>query len=258
MARVLSAVVLLPLVIGVIWFLPPLATLLMVEVVAFLAYREYVALASGFGASLFRGFTLIGVGATVAAAPYGMVVFVLISTSLVLAAASLATGRSGGKTLLDIASSMFALLYLGLPLGTLVAVNALAGREAVVLLLATIMVSDTAQYYGGRSFGRTPLSPAISPNKAVEGALCGAAAGVGLLSVYAPLALGLSSVFQRVLLGVVIVTLGVVGDLFESQLKRGAGVKDASALIPGHGGILDRIDSLLFAAPGFYLFLQFG
>ena len=112
MARVLSAVVLLPLVIGVIWFLPPLATLLMVEVVAFLAYREYVALASGFGASLFRGFTLIGVGATVAAAPYGMVVFVLISASLVLAAASLATGRSGGETLLDIASSLFALLYL--------------------------------------------------------------------------------------------------------------------------------------------------
>ena len=146
--------------------------------------------------------------------------------------------------------------YLGLPIGALVAVQEFAGREAVLLLLATIMVSDTAQYYGGRWLGRTPLAPAISPKKTVEGALFGLAAGVALMLVIATPGLDRSTVPQRALLGVALVGLGIAGDLFESQLKRGAGGKDASVLIPGHGGMLDRIDSLLFAAPGFYLFLK--
>ena len=231
MARVLSALALLPLVIGIIWFLPWWATLVLAEVVLLLAFREYAALATAYGASLSRGVTV-----------------------------SLATGRSGTQTLLDVASSLFPLLYLGLPIGALVAVQEFAGREAVVLLLATIMVSDTAQYYGGRWLGRTPLAPAISPKKTVEGALFGLAAGVALMTTLAVVtpALDQSTVPQRALLGVALVGLGIAGDLFESQLKRGAGVKDASVLIPGHGGMLDRIDSLLFAAPGFYLFLQLG
>jgi phosphatidate cytidylyltransferase len=153
---------------------------------------------------------------------------------------------------------VFPILYLGLPIGALVAVRTTGGREAVLLLLATIMVSDTAQYYGGRWLGKTPLAPAISPKKTVGGALFGLAAGTALMMLDVTPVLDQSTVSQRALLGVAIVGLGIAGDLFESQLKRGAGVKDASALIPGHGGVLDRIDSLLFAAPGFYLFLQLG
>ena len=257
MARIFSAAVLLLLVVGVIWFLPSPATLMLVATVALLSFREYVSLASGFGASLFRGVTVIGMLAMVVAVSFDMSVVVLVCVSLVLAASSLASGRGGSKTLLDVASSLFALLYLGLPLGILAAIHASAGREAILLLLATVMVSDTAQYYGGRLFGRIPLASTISPNKSVEGALCGVVAGVALVVVYAQLVLGPSSLLQRVSLGLTVVVLGVVGDLFESQLKRGVGVKDVSGLIPGHGGMLDRIDSLLFAAPGFYLFLRF-
>ena len=260
MARVLSALALLPLVIGTIWFLPPLATLVLAEVVLLLAFREYAALATAYGAGLSRGVTVVGVAATAVGVAFDVTVVVLMASALTIGIVSLATGRRGSQTLLDVASSLFPLLYLGLPIGALVAVRASAGREAVVLLLATIMVSDTAQYYGGRWLGRTPLASAISPKKTVEGALFGLAAGVALMMTLAVVTpeLDQSTVPQRALLGVALVGLGIAGDLFESQLKRGAGVKDASGLIPGHGGMLDRIDSLLFAAPGFYLFLQLG
>ncbi len=256
MARVLSALALLPLVIGTIWFLPWWATLVLAEVVLLLAFREYAALATAYGASLSHGVTVVGVAATAVAVAFDVTLVVLMAAGLTIGIVSLATGRRGSQMLLDVASSLFPLLYLGLPIGALVAVQEFAGREAVVLLLATIMVSDTAQYYGGRWLGRTPLAPAISPKKTVEGALFGLAAGVALMLVIATPGLDRSTVPQRALLGVALVGLGIAGDLFESQLKRGAGVKDASVLIPGHGGMLDRIDSLLFAAPGFYLFLK--
>ncbi len=258
MARVLSALALLPLVIGTIWFLPWWATLVLAEVVLLLAFREYAALATAYGASLSHGVTVVGVAATAVAVAFDVTLVVLMASVLTIGIVSLATGRSGTQTLLDVASSLFPLLYLGLPIGALVAVQEFAGREALLLLLGTIMVSDTAQYYGGRWLGRTPLAPAISPKKTVEGAMFGLAAGVALMTAVAVAVPGLeqSTVPQRALLGVALVGLGIAGDLFESQLKRGAGVKDASVLIPGHGGMLDRIDSLLFAAPGFYLFLK--
>ena len=258
MVRVLSALALLPLVIGTIWFLPPLATLVLAEVILLLAFREYAAIATAFGASLSRGVTVVGVAATAVAVAFDVTVVVLMASGLTIGIVSVGTPRRGAQMLLDVASSLFPILYLGLPIGALVALRVSAGREALLLLLATIMVSDTAQYYGGRWLGRTPLAPAISPKKTVEGALFGLAAGLALMTTLAFVtpALDQSTVPQRALLGVAIVGLGIVGDLFESQLKRGAGVKDASSLIPGHGGMLDRIDSLLFAAPGFYLFLR--
>jgi len=258
MARVLSALAILPLVVGTIWFLPPLATLVLAEVVLLLAYREYAALATGYGASVCPGVTVVAVAAVAAAVALDVTVVVLLASGLTLGIVSLASSRRRTQTLLDSAASLFPILYLGLPIGALVAVRTSGGREAVLLLLATIMVSDTAQYYGGRWLGRTPLAPTISPKKTVEGALFGLAAGIALMVLVVTPVLDQATVPRRALLGVAIVGLGIAGDLFESQLKRGAGVKDASTLIPGHGGMLDRIDSLLFAAPGFYLFLRLG
>lgn len=258
MARVLSALAILPLVVGTIWVLPPLATLVLAEVVVLLAFREYAALAAGYGASLSPGVTVVAVAAVAAAVALDVTVVVLMASGLTIGIVSLASVRRGTQTLLDSAASVFPILYLGLPIGAAVAVRTTGGREAVLLLLATIAVSDTAQYYGGRWLGKTPLAPAISPKKTVEGALFGLVAGIAVMILAVTPVLEQSTVPQRALLGIAIVGLGIAGDLFESQLKRGAGVKDASALIPGHGGVLDRIDSLLFAAPGFYLFLQLG
>jgi phosphatidate cytidylyltransferase len=147
-------------------------------------------------------------------------------------------------------------VYIGLPLGALVAIDLVAGRQAVLVLMGTVAVSDTAQYYSGRTFGRRPLAPRRSPKKTIEGAVGGfvvapavlVAAGSAWLPGLDPLRLGL--------LGVLLVAAGIIGDLFESMLKRAADMKDSSHLIPGHGGVLDRIDALLFCAPIFYFFLR--
>jgi phosphatidate cytidylyltransferase len=120
-----------------------------------------------------------------------------------------------------------------------------------------IVVSDSAQYYTGRAFGKRPLSPAISPKKTVEGAVGGVVFGTLAMVAGASRVFPSTPLWALVLLGAVISLLGIVGDLFESLLKRSAGVKDSSHVIPGHGGVLDRIDSWLFAAPVYYVFVRF-
>ena len=147
-------------------------------------------------------------------------------------------------------------MYLGLPLGALVAVHQLGGRNAVLLLVATVAISDTAQYYAGRTFGRRPLAPQLSPKKTVEGAVGGLVVAPIFLALAGPQLLPAARPAVIAVLGVAIVIAGIAGDLFESMLKRAANVKDSAALIPGHGGVLDRIDALLFATPVFYLYLR--
>ena len=121
-----------------------------------------------------------------------------------------------------------------------------------------IATSDTAQYYVGTTMGRRRLAPVVSPGKTIEGGMGGLVAGAIVAGVSGPRlvpAFGLSAV-DWAAIGATLALAGIVGDLFESLLKRGAGVKDASALIPGHGGALDRIDSYLFAGPVFYVVLR--
>ena len=147
-------------------------------------------------------------------------------------------------------------MYLGLPLGALVGIHIYGGRNAVLLLIATIVVSDTAQYYAGRLMGRRPLAPRLSPKKTIEGAAGGFVAAPIFLYYAVPQLIPFARPLMIALLGIVLVAAGIVGDLFESMLKRAAGFKDSSSLIPGHGGVLDRIDALLFATPVFYLYVR--
>ena len=141
----------------------------------------------------------------------------------------------------------------------MLAIRERLGAPGLFLLMLTIIASDTAQYYTGRALGRRPLAATISPKKTIEGAARrgrlrhrrpGRSGGV---VADAPIAVGLPA---RLALGVIVVAAGIAGDLFESLLKRSAGIKDSSSLIPGHGGILDRIDALLFAAPVYFVALK--
>jgi len=120
-----------------------------------------------------------------------------------------------------------------------------------------LMGSDTAAYYTGRAFGRHKLAPSVSPGKTWEGALGGLAASLGLAVLAHYWFFPELQLRAALPLAAVMNVLGVVGDLTESALKRGSGAKDAAKILPGHGGLLDRLDSLLFNAPVIYYFAVF-
>ena len=259
MARVLSALVLLPVVIGTVWFLPPVGTLVLASLAAVLCVHEYGTIAAALGAPIPRLLVALAVlGACVSVGGgYLAAEIVLMSAVILFGALAVSAGAPGPSMLPAVAASVFPIAYLGLPLGALAAVRAFGGREAILLLMITIVISDSAQYYCGRAFGKRPLAPTISPKKTIEGALG------GMLFGTLAMALGGRYVFDGtpwpmlLLVGACIAALGIVGDLFESLLKRSAGVKDSSHIIPGHGGVLDRIDSWLFAAPLYYVFIRY-
>ena len=259
MARVLSALVLLPLVLGAVWFLPPVATLALATAAAVLAFMEYAAIVAALEARVPRPIIGAAVAGACIAVGGGYLSAEVILMSAVIAAGALAVagGTPGPAVLRDAAASILPVAYIGLPLGAIAAVHGLAGREAVLLLVLTLIVSDSAQYYSGRSFGRRPLAPRISPKKTLEGAVGGLLFGTVTMTVGGLWIFPEAPVVLLALVSACISALGIVGDLFESMLKRSAGVKDSSQIIPGHGGVLDRIDSWLFAAPLYYAFVRY-
>jgi phosphatidate cytidylyltransferase len=259
MTRVLSALVLLPTVIGAVWFLPPMATLAMALIAAALAFLEYAAIAAALGAhvpGVVSGIAVLGACASVGGG-FVPAEVVIMTAMISIGALAVGSGQPGPAILRDTAASLFPVVYIGLPLGALAAVRAIGGREAVLLLIICIVVSDSAQYYTGRAFGRRPLAPSISPKKTLEGALGGMAFGTASMVVGGALVFPEARMPILMLVGASIAALGIVGDLFESLLKRSAGVKDSGHIIPGHGGVLDRIDSWLFAAPVYYVFVRY-
>jgi phosphatidate cytidylyltransferase len=124
--------------------------------------------------------------------------------------------------------------------------------------MAITFGQDTGAYFAGRFLGRHKLYEKISPKKTIEGAVGGLVTAVGFALAFRAYAPGLSDLTGAdvALLGGGGAVLGMVGDLFESLLKRSSGVKDSGALIPGHGGVLDRIDALLFVGPFVHLYLE--
>ncbi|HEX7125570.1 MAG TPA: phosphatidate cytidylyltransferase [Thermodesulfobacteriota bacterium] len=130
------------------------------------------------------------------------------------------------------------------------------GPGAVLLALAAAWGGDTAAYYGGKSLGRRKLYPAVSPGKTWEGAAAGLVGTVAAALLVRAWLLPDVPVRHVLVLGVVAAVVGQLGDLCESLLKRGAGVKDSGGLLPGHGGLLDRLDSFLFVAPLVYYYLR--
>jgi phosphatidate cytidylyltransferase len=161
-----------------------------------------------------------------------------------------------------VGTTVLGVVWIPLALGHLVLLRGLPehGRLAVFTVLLVVFADSSAAYGVGRLIGRHRLAPAISPGKTVEGLVAGvlAAVAVAFFTLYEERDTFLS-IWQALLLGAILATAELVGDLFESAFKRDLRVKDSGRLLAGHGGMLDRVDSLLFAGPAaFYTILAFG
>lgn len=253
MKRILTAAVLALVVLYLVYWAPRITFLAGILVFVLLAQWEYCGLASLFGQRLNEAVIYLG-GLSLVVAAYlrpSLAPPVMGIAFLILFTLELARRRNLVELVPAVALGLVAWFYVALPFAFLVMLRdaTLFGSRLILFLIFVMAVGDTAAYYTGRAIGRHKLAPQISPGKTVEGAvaslLVATAAGYWLLWRWFPPLSRQHLIVLPLLLNVA----GQVGDLAESALKRGAGRKDSSTLLPGHGGLLDRIDGLLFAAP---------
>jgi phosphatidate cytidylyltransferase len=286
MKRVLTAVVLIPVVLLMVFKAPLWLFALAIAGIIMLALHEYIAIASAGGMKPFKWLTylmallLLGLMFKLSQPHSGNVLF--YTTSLlwmpvllvpVVFGVPLVFRKDMKSGLADAAVSSFGVFYIAGSLALLISLRADPQFNILVLFtLFSVWAGDIAAYYVGRSIGRHKLAPIVSPNKSWEGAIASVIASVAVALVVfhfqakigylmnpgswssAPSGsrpsepYGMTAV-AAILLGLLTNIAAQLGDLFESAIKRGAGVKDSGSILPGHGGILDRIDALLFAIP---------
>jgi len=278
--RTLTALLLIPPVVYLIGWSPPWLFVAAVAAAVVLALREYFGLCRAMGIKVFA---CTGYAASVAlclalgllprqAGPAVMIPWLLVLL-LLLPTLAMWPSTSLKEYLAATAATLFGTLYVGFALSCLVPIRyashiirgyqvpgsagsqRVAGPEPILLLFLVIWAGDICAYLVGRPWGRTPFFARISPRKTWEGALAGLAGSLLAAWAFARWFWKTADLKTVILLAAWIAVAGQVGDLVESAIKRGANQKDSGTLLPGHGGFLDRIDSLLFAAPALWLAL---
>lgn len=270
MKRILTAVILIPLMLALIFWGPLWLQMLAALGIAELALYEYLGLASASGAQAPRWLTL-GCCAILFGVAYWTPLFLLPAMGIfALTLLGVCSLRSPlNRVLADTAAGFFGLMYVAFPL---VLAPLIAAREngtaQLLFLLIVVWAGDITALYIGRALGRHPMAPILSPKKTWEGAggsmLGSLLAGMGVIDLGAhlyrhgiPLLLYTEPAWYWVCMAIALNVAAQIGDLLESAIKRGAGLKDSGSILPGHGGVLDRIDALLFAVPVLWYALLF-
>lgn len=270
--RLVTAAVLIPLVVLLVWYAPPMALAGVAAAVVCVALVEFFQLGDRMGLRGFRKWTLacavlmyyaqysvwLDVTRTFGtdlvyvrrvAGPYVSLEAVLLVFIFVSVAIGLATRRPLPEVLPAIGVSSAGILFVALPFSYLVRLDEVerVGRQLVLFTLCLVWAGDMLAYFVGRFMGRLRMAPALSPKKTWEGAV-GNVIGSLLVAMAFSRSLGIEPVTLLAIAAAANIA-GQAGDLIESAYKRGAVVKDSGSLLPGHGGMLDRIDSLILAAP---------
>ena len=256
--RIYTILVLAPLVYAVIRYLPPLAFSGAVVLAGGLALFEFYRMCfGGRSHSLLIGIGLTGFAALILVTHRpDILVPILLATLIGIISVPLLSRISLEQSLRDSAVTLFGVLYLGLTLGTLSMTRLLPqGEWLIFFLLLVTWASDTGAYYVGTLFGRHRLAPTISPKKTVEGLVGGFFGAIIVAYAARWWFLPELSSLDCLILATLLTITGLWGDLTESAMKRSVGMKDSGGILPGHGGMLDRLDSLLFTAPVFYYYV---
>jgi phosphatidate cytidylyltransferase len=252
-SRLLVAVALLPVVLGAVylggWWLFALAALALLP-----ALHEYTTMVRGLGplalaSYLGSGLALVGAEVSGIGWMLGGAMMTLLLAFVLKAVSDVRTAPTAA-----IGSTVLGTFWVGLGLGFMLLLRQLPhhhGRLAVYTVLLAVWAGDTLAYIGGRMLGRHKMAPETSPGKTWEGFVFGTAATV-FVSFVALYKQHFLSIPESIVLGIVLAIAAPLGDLFESLLKREAGVKDSGRLLGGHGGMLDRLDAFFFAAPAAY------
>jgi phosphatidate cytidylyltransferase len=258
--RLYAALVFIPLFYLLVRYLPPIAFFGLVVGASWLALIELYRL--HFRPRLATMAIILGLAMTTlvlthlqwpdALPLHPLLLFVITATLLCY----LLSKHDFSRSLVDVSVLIFGMLYIGFMLGHLLLIRALP--DGIFLVFFVILVTwagDTGAYYAGVSMGRTSLAPRISPNKTVEGLVGGCLLAVVIALIARAWFIPSLTIVDALVLGVMLTVAGLIGDLSESMFKRGSGVKDSGGLIPGHGGMLDRLDSLLLTAPTYYYYV---
>jgi phosphatidate cytidylyltransferase len=254
--RELFALVAIPVLVVVIVWLPAWVLLTILGIAVTIAADELLGMARGAGIACGRWLPLAClVGLLAASWSFGPLGFLLAAatTLMVIPTAQLAHQQRPAGSLAGSAVACFAVLFLGLISVSLGWIrlwpDEIFAIRLLLMYLGTIWVGDSGAYYVGSRFGRHKMAPRISPNKTLEGLIGGIATALVAAAVF-KVVLSLDLSWPHLFgLAAILAIATPIGDLVESQFKRDTGVKDSSTLLPGHGGLLDRTDSLFYAAP---------
>lgn len=263
--RVLVSVAAIPLIIAASYF-GSIYFYIFVMALSLIAYYEFTNMAQRKGAHPNLLFGILAI-AFIVSNQYKPLVGLFTSFLVIIFLLSLIElFRNKSSAILNISTTLLGIFYIGLFSSALIALREfypnidglyLRGGYIVISLLAAIWICDSAAFFLGTAFGKHKLFPRISPKKSWEGAISGLAFAIITMIIARIIFLDFLSVSSAVIIGIIVGVFGQTGDLVESMFKRDADVKDSSNIIPGHGGVFDRFDSLLYTAPAVWLYLKY-
>jgi len=261
--RVLVALVAIPAIV-LVCYLGNIYFLIFVLGIGLISYYEFVKMVEnkGVDAQLIMGLLLVL--SFILNEYLHFAGFYFLITGAILLLTFVELFRNKGSAVNNLGATVLGALYIGIFSSAIVGIreffpaqNYVNGGYLIITILATIWVCDSAAFFGGTALGKHKLFPRISPNKSWEGALFGLSFSIITMVISKVIIIDFLNWKDVIILGLIVGIIGQTGDLIESMFKRDTGVKDSSGLIPGHGGIFDRFDSLLYTSPAIFLYLNY-
>ncbi|VAX23959.1 Phosphatidate cytidylyltransferase [hydrothermal vent metagenome] len=262
--RILVAVLSIPVLLGLSYW-GKIPFLLFILLIGTFSFYEFSVMVKNKDANVNKLLGILAVALLIADAYFQMIDFQLLVLSEVIIIFLIELFRDKGSAMQNIGSTLVGLFYIGLFSSTIILIREIYsgslhyndGGLLIISIFITLWVTDSAAYFLGSAFGKHKLFPRVSPSKSWEGAIAGFVFAIITMIVLQTFLLTFLNLTDALVLGIIVGLFGQIGDLIESLIKRDTGVKDSSNIIPGHGGIFDRFDSLIFSSPFVFIYITY-